>query len=239
MFDLNTNLQFAVHGGADSGGVASMVAGLLSFVESLVRLSPTELFAELMPGISALENLHPVLVHFPIALLSLFFVFDLAGSLARKADWRRAAGWFLYAGALFSGFTVAAGLIAAASVAHGGDVHAIMENHQRLGISVLLLAVVLAVWRWLAKGDISGAANTLYQICSALLAGLLAFTADLGGLMVYQYGVAVAPVAENNKAAAEAHQHGRSAEEAVSVQVQEAVPAASDAGHDHVHNHSH
>lgn len=210
MFDLvSGHIQFYVHGGADSGGgVSGAVEGFLSFIESLLTLSPGQMFARIMPGISALDNLHPLFVHFPLALLFLFFLLDFVGSVAGKNDWRRVAGWFLYLGALFAGVTVAMGLLAAASVAHGGDVHEIMEDHEHLGISVFLLASVLAVWRWLAKGEIKGAANTLYLLFGAILTGLLILTADLGGLMVYKYGVAVEPVAALNKEAAALHEHG-------------------------------
>ena len=244
MFDLTNNLLFAVHGGGDSGGgVAGMVAGILGFIEGLVSLSPADLFANLLPGIAVLENVHPLFVHFPIALLSLFFILDLVGSLANKSNWRDAASWFLYCGTLLSGVTVAAGLIAAGSVAHGGDVHEIMENHEHLGISVFLLASALAAWRWLAKQQIKGPANTLHLMCSAILAVLLIFTADLGGLMVYNYGVAVAPMTQINRKAAELHQHGE-----VDVLTEQSVPASGVVEelkepaleeHGHQHNHSH
>jgi uncharacterized membrane protein len=239
MFDLNNNLLFSVHGGADSGGgVAGSVEGLLSFVEGLLTLSPAEMFARLMPGLSALDNVHPLLVHFPIALLSIFVLLDICGTWANKAEWRRGAGWFLYFGALFAGFTVVAGLLAAASIAHGGDVHEIMENHEHLGISVFLLAAVLAVWRWFAKGQIAGSANTLYLLCAGILAGVLTFTADLGGLMVYKYGVAVQPVAERNQAAAARHQHGEVTVAPVPPAVSEDVDEDVEHHHDH-HAHSH
>ena len=244
MFDFNTHLQFAVHGGADSGvGVAGMVAGLLSFVEGLLQLSLSEMFANLMPGLSALENLHPLVVHFPIALISLFFLLDLVGTLLSKSDWRRAAGWFLYSGVFFSGLTVAAGLIAADSVPHGGDVHEIMENHEHMGIFVLLLATALAGWRWLAKGQINGAANTLYHIFSIILFGLLIFTADLGGLMVYGYGVAVEPVMEINKEAAALHEHGEIVSKDAPLPQEHPTPVPemqieAEHHHDH-HDHKH
>lgn len=242
MFDLSSGyIQFYVHGGADSGGgVAGAVEGFLSFIENLLALSPGQMFARVMPGISALDNLHPLFVHFPIALLFLFFLFDVVGSLFDKADWRRAAGWFLYSGAIFSGFTIAMGLIAAESVAHGGDVHEIMERHEQLGISVFLLASVLAIWRWLAKGEIRGAANTLHLIFATILIGLLIFTADLGGLMVYKYGVAVEPVAEINKEAAALHEHGADRHDHdldhEDDRLDESEP---EPGHHHDHDHGH
>jgi uncharacterized membrane protein len=248
MFDLTNNLLFAVHGGGDfGGGVAGMVAGILGFIEGLVSLSPSELFANLLPGIAMMDNIHPLLVHFPIALLSLFFMLDLLGSVANKSNWRDAASWFLYGGAVFSALTVAAGLNAAGTVAHGGDVHEIMENHEHLGIFVFLLASVLAVWRWLAKQQITGPANTLQLLCSFILAVLLIFTADLGGLMVYNYGVAVAPMTQINRKAAELHLHGE-----VDALTEQSVPASGVVEelkepaveehhheHGHQHNHSH
>lgn len=240
-----------MHGGGDSGdGLAGGVAGLLTFIEGLVRQTPSETFASLLPGISALQNFHPLFVHFPIALLTLFFLLDLVGSLADRGEWRQVATWFLYLGTAFAGMTVAAGLLAAHSVAHGGDVHEIMEHHQHLGISVLSLATALSVWRWVGKGVIVGAANTLHLLLAAILCGLLAFTADLGGLMVYKYGVAVEAADQINQAAALAHEHDESdtpmaADHPESDPEEAEQPAHHDdsvheaTGHHHNHRHAH
>lgn len=199
--------SFSVHGGADSGGVAGSVDSLLKFIEDLLILSPGQIFAELLPGVAAMENLHPLFVHFPIALLSLFVVIDVAGSLLGRSAWRRVAGWLLYLGTLFAAMAVTAGLVAAGSVAHGGDVHEIMEHHEHLGITVLSLATALSAWRWVANDKLAGAVNGFYLALSVVLAVILMLTADLGGLMVYGHGVAVAPVAASNQAAAAAHHH--------------------------------
>ncbi|MDD2761175.1 MAG: DUF2231 domain-containing protein [Methylomonas sp.] len=234
MFDLTSNhLRIAVHGGGDSGGgMAGALESFLSFIESLLELSPTQLFERVLPGVSSLDNLHPLFVHFPIALLSLFFVLDVAGTVGSKAQWRRSAASLLYAGALFAAPTVVMGLVAAAAVAHGGDVHEIMERHEQLGISVFLLASVLALWRFWAKAPLSGAANILYLILATLLMGLLVFAADLGGLMVFKYGVAVEPVTAMNREAASLHQHGLDGmHEESDLQDHDALPYQHD--HDH------
>jgi len=152
------------------------------------------MFTSIMPGIAGMDNVHPLLVHFPIALLTVFFALDLFGSLAKKPQWRTVAGYLLYLGAFAACFTVLAGFIAAATVPHGGNVHDIMERHEHLGVSVLSLALLLSVWRWKSGGSIESGANTLFLILSALLCVLLSLGADLGGLMVYRYGVAVQAV---------------------------------------------
>lgn len=215
MFDLSGNFLVSVHGGGDSGGIAGLLDDFLIAIENLLSLSPEEMFAELLPGIAAMENWHPLFVHFPIALLTMFFLIDFAGSVTQKTEWRVTAGWFLYLGTIFAGITMTFGLIAAASVLHGDDVHDIMETHEHFGITIFTLSVFLSAWRLIGKTALQGVANYLYLFFAGLLCVLLVFAADLGGLMVYKHGVAVA-------AAKLAH-----------------VEGLTERQHDHEHSHSH
>jgi len=208
MFELTKNLLFSVHGGGD-GGVAGLLEDLLATINSLLDLPANALFGALLPGISVMLNIHPLFVHFPIALLSTFFLLDVLGSLLSKPVWRGVAGWFLFLGSVFAGLTVLAGLFAAATVPHGEDVHAIMENHEHLGVSVFGLAIFLSGWR-LFVGQANGVANYLFLSFAALLWVLLVFTADLGGLMVYRYGVAVTAAEAGQDKAFIEHQHQHS-----------------------------
>jgi uncharacterized membrane protein len=192
MVDMNNFLSFQIHGGADhGGGIADSVASLLAFFEGLSTHDSAGIFSTLMPGIASMDNIHPLLVHFPIAFLSAFFVLDMVGTLAKKQNWRNVASWLLYFGNVAAVFTVAAGFIAAGSVAHGEEVHAIMERHEHFGVSVLSLATLLSAWRLKNGGIIQGGANSFFLILAALLCVLMILGADLGGLMVYHYGVAV------------------------------------------------
>lgn len=192
MVDMNNFLSFQVHGGADhDGGVADGVSSLLTFVEELSAHDSAGIFPALMPGIAHMHNIHPLLVHFPIAFLSTFFVLDMLGTLAKKPSWRNVASWLLYFGTVAAVFTVTAGFIAASTVAHGVEVHTIMERHEHFGVSVLSLAILLSAWRLKSGGIIQGGANSFFLILAALLCVLMALGADLGGLMVYHYGVAV------------------------------------------------
>lgn len=213
MIDMNNFLSFQIHGGADhGGGVADSVSSLLAFFEGLSTHDSADIFSTVMPGLSSMDNIHPVLVHFPIAFLSAFFALDMIGTLAKKQHWRNVAGWLLYLGTAAAVFTVIAGFIAAGSVAHGDEVHAIMERHKNFGVAVLCLAILLSAWRAISGGVIEGLANCFFLILAALLFGLMVLGADLGGLMVYQYGVAVK-----------------------SLQVE--VPGAHEHGHGHEHQH--
>ncbi len=219
MIDVSNFLSFQVHGGGDhGGGVANSVAGFLSFIEGLLSKEPADIFPAIMPGLAGIQNFHPLLVHFPIALLSVFLILDVIGTLAKKTQWRDAASWFLYFGTVAAGLTVMAGFIAAGSVAHGGNVHDTMELHEHIGVAVLVIAVLLSIWRIASRGLIQGAANGLFLTLTALLCALMALGADLGGLMVYKYGVGVEAVKQSE----DGHMHGQ----------QDAEDA-----HDHGHEH--
>jgi uncharacterized membrane protein len=198
---MNNFLSFQIHGGADQGGgITESITSLLVFFENLSTKGPGDIFSSIMPGIAGLDNLHPLLVHFPIAFLSAFFALDLVGTISKNLESRRVATWLLYFGTVAALFTVIAGLIAAESVAHGQNVHEIMERHEQIGISILSTAILLSIWRIKSGILPNGGANNFFLFLTSLLCLLMMLGADLGGLMVYKYGVAVeaAPVPEDS-----------------------------------------
>ncbi len=222
MVNMNNFLSFQIHGGADhGGGIADGIAGLLVFFEGLTAPDSPGIFPALMPGLFNMDNIHPLLVHFPIAFLSTFFALDVVGTLVKKQSWRNVASWLLYFGAIAAVFTVIAGFMAASSVAHGEEVHAIMERHEHLGVSVLSIAILLSAWRLKSGGIIQGGANSFFLVLAALLCVLMMLGADLGGLMVYKYGVAVKSTQIEE---ADVHEHDHE---------------HPDDAHEHHHEHQH
>jgi uncharacterized membrane protein len=210
MWDLLASMQFEVHGGGSSG-LINLLDGVLDTLGSWAAQPSETLFETILPGVAVLKNLHPLVVHYPIALLSLFILFDwLAPFMRQRETLFRFASGLLYCGALLAGVAVVAGLVAAETVAHGDEVHEIMESHEHLGISVWLLSSLLALSRfWGKSADEDGAASVrpLFLLLTAVLAVLLVLTADLGGLMVYGHGVAVAPVEAEQAEHYHEHQH--------------------------------
>ncbi len=211
MSDVLNFLSFQVHGNAGghkSGDeITASVTEVLTFFESLVGLSPSEMISVILPGFSTMTNVHPLIVHFPIAFLIAFFVVDFCGSLFRKESLRQLASGFLYLGTITACAAVVAGLMAAESVNHGENVHLIMEKHKTIGFSILSLSVFLSIWRLLSGSVIKGFANAFFLLLALVLNILIVLGGDLGGLMVYKYGVAVEAVEVNTMDYFQEHTH--------------------------------
>jgi len=149
-----------------------------------------ELIASILPGLGEMANIHPLLVHFPIALLNGFVLMELLGIFLKKEDMRIAATWMLYLGTAGAAGAVVAGFIASGDVPHSSEVHIIMTRHMYFGVAVLSLSLFLSLWR-ITRGTRQG---ILHLLAGMIIAVTMTFGADLGGLMVYKYGVAVKAV---------------------------------------------
>lgn len=207
MINVNDFLSMQIHGGSDSDGIAARVEGLLTFIEDLIAKDSGEITFTLMPGLAEMPNIHPLLVHFPIAFLTAFLALDFFGSLFKQIPWRNVAGWLLYLGTVSALLTVAAGFQAAATVPHGDAVHVIMEQHKNHGLFVLGIAVFLSLWRIAAGGVVKSLANGFYLLLSAVMVIIMVLGADLGGLMVYQHGIGVTTVAKPAAETTQDHHH--------------------------------
>ena len=204
MYSLSGNLELYIHGNASkhTGSSASYMEEISVFLENVINNGPEVITIALLPGLTQMQNIHPLIVHFPIALLSMFALMDLFGSLFYLPSWRRAASWFLYSGTISAILTVLAGFQAAATVPHNDAVHQILQQHQLYGITVAALATLLSIWRILSK-SITSFANFIYQLLALGLITAMILGADLGGLMVFKHGVATAAFKTTNTE----HQH--------------------------------
>ncbi len=153
---------------------------------------------------TALPNLHPALVHFPVALAFTALLLELVSLALWRRIWIERAAAVLYA---LAAAGAAAAWLAGRSAADGlGPLSARAEitlsSHADLALwttLALLAAAVLRVWDSARNAESPVARRSLLRLLAfAVLlgaAGLLARTADLGGALVFRHGVAVAPEA--------------------------------------------
>lgn len=178
----------AVHGGHDGGeGLVSLVDTLLSVISEGLAGGQSLLGGFALLGL----NIHPMLVHFPIAFLTGYLLLDVFGLLTGAAGVRAFADRLLALGTVMALLTVATGLYAAYNVPHDAETHQIMVWHQRAGYLIAGLSVTLVVSRWLTGHAQDRMALTLNLLLNLLLLLGLIFGADLGATLVYGQGVGV------------------------------------------------
>lgn len=147
---------------------------------------------------SALPNLHAVAIHFPIALLSVALLLDLACLLIRKWIWLDRTATLLY---LLGTVAAAAGFLTGRAASETmwqfpAEAQVVMADHQDLALLTLLAYCIVSVLRsivtWLAREDWRikiGFFRLLALAASGAALILLAQTADRGGALVYEHGM--------------------------------------------------
>jgi uncharacterized membrane protein len=140
-----------------------------------------------LAGVRHLQNIHPLIVHFPIALLPAAALLYVLAWLAKKESWAWTGLWLLGLGTLSAAAAVASGLYGAEGVMVAPAVREhLLVNHERIMLGVLALSVILSVWAWLARPMPLKGGVVFLVLLAVLLAGLTV-GADFGGRMVYDY----------------------------------------------------
>lgn len=132
-----------------------------------------------------LGRLHPAIVHFPLAGLPL----ALLGFLVWMATGREA---FVRADVppLFVGTLAAVGAVVTGNIAHDAmrfseSLHVVVERHQLVSTTVMVIAICLSalrLWRW---NGLTGGWRWTYGCGLLIASGLLGYTGYLGGSLVF------------------------------------------------------
>ncbi len=193
-----------------------------------------------MPEI--IPNLHPLAVHFPIALIivSAFATLGakLAGDRPIANELAILGRWTLWAGALAALVAAAAGWQAFNSVDHDDAGHAAMIVHRNWALITTGFVVILALWSvWRARS--SRKVSWVDAMALLISVGLVAATGWLGGELVYRHGLGViktrvqlVPAPANQASVPESDHHGGASGH------DHSSGSVTKSGHDHS-SHSH
>ena len=133
--------------------------------------------------------LHPIAVHFPVALLIVGLAFELLTFKLNRSWLGQTATALLILGTLSVALAVGLGLLAEETVPHVPDAWQILERHETLGFWTLGIFVFLSLQRCFKKEYLKF--YFLLVWISAVV--LLITTAYHGGLLVFHFGVGVHP----------------------------------------------
>jgi uncharacterized membrane protein len=136
-----------------------------------------------------MESLHPLIVHFPIALLLTAVGVDGLALLLKRPSLHRLALWNLSLGVLGAAAAVVSGLQAEVVGKHSFEIWQVIEWHKRLGFSTLILGLLSASWRIAKKDQLAPRVRLITMLLEVALVGTLSWGAHLGGRLVYDFGV--------------------------------------------------
>lgn len=129
-----------------------------------------------------LPPLHPILVHFPVALLPIATLFDLLGRVRKNAALAHAGCFSLLAAAAVTPLTAASGWLWLRDI--GEMAHGDMVIHQWLGTALPLLLIPLSVWRYRIHARATQPTKAFLAALIIVL-GLVTFQGHIGGRMTF------------------------------------------------------
>ena len=165
-------------------------------------LTTREIHMNLLPPIPPWDQVHPIIVHFPIALL-LTVPLAVLGAIVFKG-WTRhllvVAAGLVVIGTGFAALATASGNAAEEFTKGVAGAESVLDRHEDLaelsrnafiGLSVALTVLAALVWR---LGDrlprrVALVGMTLYLAAHLVGAGILVNAAHEGGVLVHQLGV--------------------------------------------------
>ncbi|MDP9082185.1 MAG: DUF2231 domain-containing protein [Pseudomonadota bacterium] len=147
-----------------------------------------------MSGAISHLQLHPMLVHFPLALTIIGALCLLCAQLLRDGAWQNslaAAGtWNVILGGVTVLLTLGSGLSAALHLQlHDGAQYSV-SRHMIWAVCTSQLIVLLAIWRG-AAGHPASRPGWLYLVLLFIACGGLIVTGYYGGENVYHYAIGV------------------------------------------------
>ncbi len=137
------------------------------------------------------EALHPMMVHFPIALLLVSLLVETLALFFKKPAWHRITLWNLVLGTWGALATVVTGGISAAVASPGvaPEVARALEAHTVWGMVSFLLAVTVNAWHLGAGQQMKRSARWMAWGLLFVTCGVVSYTGHLGARLVYQYGL--------------------------------------------------
>jgi len=145
------------------------------------------MFEMLLPGVQHLQNIHPLVVHFPIAFLVGAALLYFLSSIFRNQTFAAAAFLLLILGTLSAGAAVGTGLYGEEGVMVSRSVREhLLETHEEIMLVTLGVSIVLSVWAFMAR-PLPKKGRSMFFLLFLVLLGIMTVGADYGARMVYDY----------------------------------------------------
>ena len=132
------------------------------------------------------HEIHPMLVHFPLALMPTAIAADAIGAMTDNRALMDTGKTLMPLAVASMAATGVAGFAAQEEVRAEGEAHDMLVTHRNLNVGLLLMSAGLAVLRSRQERPGPG-----YLLAGLAGAALMTYSGYLGGKMVYRHGVGV------------------------------------------------
>ncbi len=141
-----------------------------------------------------MHPIHPMVVHFPIALLLASWFFDLLALRWRGEQFRETSLSLLVLGVAAAAVAVLTGHFAEEAVEHSGNIpKQAIETHEELAFAVFWVFVGLLGLRLVSYWGVMRERPGLVLMLGAAGSLLLVVASYFGGDLVYRYGAGIVP----------------------------------------------
>lgn len=138
-----------------------------------------------------MPNLHPIIIHFPIVLLTLGVLLDSLSVYLKQSQYEMFGRWSQLAGTVGLAAGVLSGLLARSNADVPTEGKVFLETHEQIAFGVITLASFLLLWRVSNRMLLPRKNRPLYFLVSFLMVGLMWVGAWYGGELVFRFGVGV------------------------------------------------
>ena len=128
----------------------------------------------------SLETVHPLLIHFPIALFSTGLFFDILAKLLDNEEFDHAGFWTMLMALISSPFTIIAGIFAFMEEGSWLDLYQFQHGLLAFISTLFLLVLFWARIKFQLDFRYSGLKRNIYLALHILAVGILFYGAHLG-----------------------------------------------------------
>jgi uncharacterized membrane protein len=135
-----------------------------------------------------LQEVHPSIVHYPLALLPVAVGADLVASVTGSETLAEVGRTLMPIAAASTVLAAVTGLVAQEEVKAQGEAADLLATHRTLNLSLVTLSTAMAAYRLRREKPSVG-----YLALALAGLGAMGYSAYLGGKMVYEHGLGVKP----------------------------------------------
>lgn len=142
------------------------------------------------------DTIHPIVVHFVIAMVLFAFLCDVIGYFSKNVRLFEVSWWNLFFATISIFIAIMFGQVEAGLALAYDAVKPVLNLHTIIGWSLSAVLATITGWRFIIRSQDPEKLPVAYLGVSLALVGIVCFQTYLGANLVWVYGLHTVPVVE-------------------------------------------